>query len=66
MAYDWGRQRLVLFGGYNGMLVVGDTWEWDGVDWAQRNPVASPTRRVGHSMAYDAARQRVRRDRCRA
>jgi hypothetical protein len=55
MAYDAARQRVVLFGGQD----LGDTWEWDGVSWAQRNPAASPTARENHAMAYDAARQRV-------
>lgn len=32
MAYDPSRQRIVLFGGYN-VVDLGDTWEWDGVNW---------------------------------
>src|SRR5688572_5127818 len=55
MAYDAGRQRVVLFGGNSGS----DTWEWDGVSWAQQNPANSPSPRSGTAMAYDAARQRV-------
>ena len=31
--YDRGRDRLVLFGGWDGELVVADTWEWDGLKW---------------------------------
>ncbi|MCY2956236.1 MAG: hypothetical protein NT107_04280 [Planctomycetota bacterium] len=32
MAYDSGRNRTVLFGGYNnGIGFIGDTWEWNGV-----------------------------------
>jgi hypothetical protein len=60
MAYDAARQRLVLFGGSTiASGFTGDTWEWDGVSWAQRNPAASPSPRDFHAMAYDAARQRV-------
>src|SRR5688572_14660643 len=58
MAYDAARERVVLFGG-QGSIGLGDTWEWDGVSWAQQNPAASPTVRQDHAMAYDAARQRV-------
>lgn len=58
MAYDEGRARVVVFGGYAMGGFRGDTWEWDGHSWAQ---VAStgPSPRVGAAMAYDAARQRV-------
>jgi hypothetical protein len=28
MAYDAGRNRIVLFGGYNGTQYLRDTWEW--------------------------------------
>jgi hypothetical protein len=59
MAYDAGRQRTVLFGGSNSSGQLADTWEWDGVNWAQRTPATSPLRRIQHAMAYDAARQRT-------
>jgi hypothetical protein len=57
MAYDSGRGRVVLFGGYDGSA-LGDTWEWDGSTWEQ---VAStgPSSRQYPAMAYDAARGRV-------
>jgi hypothetical protein len=61
MAYDGARARVVLFGG---MSTVGtrleDTWEWDGVAWAEVTPASgSPPARQGHAMAYDAARERT-------
>jgi hypothetical protein len=60
MAYDAARQRVVLFGGGDGRGgVFGDTWEWDGLNWAQRNTAASPTPRQDPAMVYDAARQRI-------
>ena len=37
---------------------VGDTWEWDGEEWAQQEDVGPPAR-VFHAMAYDAVRDRV-------
>src|SRR5262245_36115029 len=51
MAYDAGRRVTVLFGGYNRGL-LGDTWEWDGINWKMRNPTTSPPARSGHALAY--------------
>jgi hypothetical protein len=53
MAYDSGRSRTVLFGGY-----VGETWEWDGVSWTQV-AFGGPTSRAGFAIAYDSSRARV-------
>jgi hypothetical protein len=36
----------------------GDTWEWDGVRWTERN-VHTPGARDHHAMAYDEARGNV-------
>ncbi|HKG92413.1 MAG TPA: hypothetical protein VKA84_10995 [Gemmatimonadaceae bacterium] len=36
-AYDAGRRRLVVYGGWvRGQPVLGDTWEFDGKEWARR------------------------------
>lgn len=60
MAYDAARGRMVLFGGFAGSNIwLGDTWEWDGIDWLRRTPAAAPPARGGHAMAYDEVRQRV-------
>lgn len=63
MAYDALHQQLVLFGGITAVsgtiVVVGDTWVWDGSNWTQMSPSTSPSARSGHVMAYDTARQRV-------
>jgi hypothetical protein len=61
MAFDAGRGRTVLFGGFDGANQQ-DTWEWDGAagSWTNRTPAgAKPTARTGHAMAYDGARARV-------
>ncbi|MCY2955403.1 MAG: kelch repeat-containing protein, partial [Planctomycetota bacterium] len=60
MAYDSGRNRTVLFGGYNGGSSLGDTWEWNGAT-AAWTLVAStgPSSRYGHAMAYDSGRNRT-------
>ena len=63
MAYDSARERIVLFGGRDVTTtpgrVLNDTWEYDGISWVQVNPSASPSPRLGHSMAYDADHQRI-------
>jgi hypothetical protein len=51
MAYDSARGQVVLFGGDGG----GDTWVWDGSNWAPKSPQSSPPRRSWTAMAYDAA-----------
>lgn len=63
MAYDSRRQKTVLFGGWGGTslpgVLLGDTWEWDGASWVQRNIPNSPLPRVSGAMAYDDVRARV-------
>jgi hypothetical protein len=60
MAYDPGRERVVLFGGQNGALRLGDTWEWDGAAWTEVTPPAgSPEPRVQPAMAYCRQTERV-------
>jgi hypothetical protein len=65
MAFDGRRGRTVLFGGcVGGSLsscsdLVGDTWEYDGESWEQRNPLHSPAARYSHAMAYDSLRGKV-------
>ena len=52
MAYDPGRDRIVLFGGWSGSY-LNDTWEWDGVTWTQMTPTNVPPGRDWTAMAYD-------------
>jgi hypothetical protein len=59
MAYDSNRQRVVLFGGYDGTADKNDTWEWNGNDWTQTlndSPLHGPGARSCHAMAYDSSR----------
>ena len=58
MGYDSARQRVVLFGGWS-QGALADTWEWDGKNWTQLKPTASPSARGGHAIAYDCHRQRT-------
>jgi hypothetical protein len=59
MAYDPAIAKMVLFGGtvwMNGHLVqLGDTWTYDGRNWAEQSPATRPSTSVGVSMAYDPA-----------
>jgi hypothetical protein len=60
MAYDAGRQRVVLFGGFEQTTGtrLGDTWEWDGAQWMFVADTG-PTGRTDASMVYDSSRQRI-------
>ena len=56
MVYDLRRERVVLFGGTStvfGASSLADTWEFDGVNWLQRQAAVSPSSRFDHAMAYD-------------
>ena len=65
MAYDSARDRIVLFGGRAPDDALSDqTWEFDGRNWEQRQPVdllgdGNPSIRRWPAMAYDSRRQRV-------
>jgi hypothetical protein len=59
MAYDAGREEVVLFGGGGADGThLGDTWVWDGTTWTQVFPATSPSARES-TMTYDAARGRI-------
>ena len=60
VAYDSARDRVVLFGGYNGSVRLGDTWEWAGStqSWTQLTPATAPSPRSSHAMAYDSSREK--------
>jgi hypothetical protein len=59
MAYDAARGVTVLFGGSifsDGVPVpIGETWEWNGTSWSQRQVVGPSPRRMAR-MSFDAAR----------
>lgn len=55
MVYDHVRQRMVLFGGFDGTNSAGDTWEYDGTTWAQV-ATTGPAARQQHGMVFDDAR----------
>ena len=55
MAYDAATGTVVLFGGNEDGITLGDTWTWDGTTWTKQDPATSPPARYGASMAYDTA-----------
>jgi hypothetical protein len=70
LAYDSGRDRLVVYGGIrNRESSYGDTWEWDGAVWELRLATArsdasgatvsgdGPGIRDHHALAYDPVRR---------
>jgi hypothetical protein len=59
LAYDAGRGVTILFGGWDGIQSLADTWTWNGTTWTQRTPATSPSPRSAVAMAYDATRDRV-------
>jgi hypothetical protein len=59
VAYDTARGVTVLFGGATSLEsdgLRGDTWEWDGTEWRERQPATSPPPCWLHAMAYDSSR----------
>jgi hypothetical protein len=61
LAYDIGRQQLVLSGGAAPQFAewYDDTWEWNRTAWTLRSSSSAPTVRHGHAMAHDSARGRT-------
>lgn len=55
LAFDSGRNKLVIFGGNDTYSSRDDLWEWDGVDWRVRKQ-SVPAARVFVAAAYDSAR----------
>lgn len=59
--YDVVRRRVVLFGGrtafdLNPTSLLDDTWEYDGINWVQLQPVQRPTRQAFGWLGQDYAR----------
>ncbi|MFH1230483.1 MAG: fibronectin type III domain-containing protein [Planctomycetota bacterium] len=59
MAYDSGRNKIVLFGGETDSSYSDETWEWDGTDWTLRTPIHKPSALWGTAMAYDSNRHKT-------
>ncbi len=59
LAYDYSRDRALLFGGEDNLGVANETWEWDGTDWTRRLPATLPAARSAASLAFDFLAQRL-------
>jgi hypothetical protein len=55
MAYDQVTHQLVLFGGYDGSIDLGDTWTWDGsaLAWHHRHTSTHPKAVTGPMLFTD-------------
>ncbi len=56
---QWIFERAVVFGGLGEDGALGDTWEWDGKTWRERNPARSPAAGYGGALVYDPKRHRL-------
>jgi hypothetical protein len=54
MAYDGGRERIVMYGGM-AASVLSDTWIYDGSDWS-RQTTSTPPALFSPTMAFDTTR----------
>ena len=64
MGFDIARGRAVCFGGTffsptGGSGFLGDTWEWDGVNWVPQIFATGPGARTGAHIVYDSLRSRI-------
>lgn len=56
--YEPTLDRCVLFGGNTGTSASQlGLWDWDGLQWAQRDGGAAPLGRIASGLVYDSARQ---------
>jgi hypothetical protein len=56
MVYDPLHHQTLLFGGeYNHGNPLAETWVYNGTNWTHLQPATSPTPRLWHGMAFDAA-----------
>jgi N-acetylneuraminic acid mutarotase len=62
MVFDPANDRVVLFGGWSGTTVLGDTWSYDPIaeTWTPLDPAGTlPPARDLHSLVYDLSRAKV-------
>jgi len=61
MVYDSNSMKVILYGGSDSGGHFEDTWIYDLTtnSWTQMNPLAKPSKRIGHSMVYDSNSDQV-------
>jgi len=56
MTSDMGRDRVLVFGGFDGANDLADAWAFDGVDWAPLPATQSPPPLTNTALAIDLPR----------
>ncbi len=59
IVFDGVKNRLMLFGGSDGVVALGDTWILEGSDWQRISPSLSPSPRYYYGMCFDETRRQV-------
>jgi hypothetical protein len=59
LAYDKGRDKVILFGGMDAQKTMGDLWEWDGTKWKEIIATGGPAARFLYASAYDEKNKKV-------
>jgi hypothetical protein len=59
MVYDEQRRHVLMFGGYDDPLLLGDTWAFDGRSWRQLTAGPQPAPRAYANLTYDSRRALV-------
>jgi len=63
LAFDPQRGKTVLFGGYGPQWgsgdALGDTWEYDGVNWVETSPAVSPAANEQQIMVYEGSLEKI-------
>lgn len=59
MTYDGASGKVVVFGGFDGVGYLNDTWTFDGVTWTQVVTSPAPSPRTNAQMAYDSLTHQV-------
>ncbi|HEX3746262.1 MAG TPA: putative Ig domain-containing protein [Bryobacteraceae bacterium] len=55
LGFDSQRNQIVLFGGFDGSNLLGDTWTWNGSSWSQLTTLHAPSPRSYFGMTFDTA-----------
>jgi hypothetical protein len=59
-AFDPTRDRVVMFGGKNGLeQYINEQWEWDGTNWSRRDAANVPSPRMNGGFLFDTATSRL-------
>src|SRR6266571_2160318 len=59
MTYDVVSGKVIMFGGFDGINYLNDTWTFDGVTWTKVSANHAPPARANAGMAYDVITQKV-------